>query len=161
MLVTERGIVSAASVLAQEGGRDKAVRGIGRNTIYQIGSQVAPAIAAMVPSRFLLRSLGYEAFGIVTIFSTTMVYFTMLDLGLGRAATRFIAQSLEAGRPDDLRRYFWGSITLLSGIGMIVMVSSVLSVDPRQLAFSRFRLPISPREASRFISFVRRFQSSR
>ena len=129
MLVTERGIVSAASVLAQEGGIDKAVRGIGRNTIYQIGSQVAPAIAAIGAIPFLLRSLGYEAFGIVTIFSTTMVYFTMLDLGLGRAATRFIAQSLEAGRPDDLRRYFWGSIILLSGIGVIITVSSVLAVD--------------------------------
>jgi O-antigen/teichoic acid export membrane protein len=121
--------VSAASVLAQSGGIDKAVRGIGRNTIYQIGSQVAPAIAAIGAIPFLLRSLGYEAFGIVSIFSTTMIYFTMLDLGLGRAATRFISQSLEAGRPDDLRRYFWGSIILLSGIGVIIAVACGLSVE--------------------------------
>jgi O-antigen/teichoic acid export membrane protein len=52
----------------------------------------------------------------------------MLDLGLGRAATRFIAQSLEAGRQDDVRRYFWGSIILLSGIGVAVAIGSVLAV---------------------------------
>ena len=96
------------------------VRNIGWNTIYQIGSQVAPAIAAIVAIPVLLRHLGSELFGIITMFSTALLYFTMLDLGLGRAATRFIAQSMQNGRSDDLRRYFWSSIILLSGSGVIV-----------------------------------------
>src|ERR1043166_2774185 len=82
------------------------VRKVGWNTIYQIGAQVAPAIAAIVAIPLLLRQLGSELFGIVTIFSTALLYFTMLDLGLGRAATRFIAQSMERERWGDLRRYF-------------------------------------------------------
>jgi O-antigen/teichoic acid export membrane protein len=104
------------------------IRTVGLNTSYQIGSQVAPAIAAILAIPFLLRHLGSEVFGIVMIFSTSLAYFTMLDLGLGRAATRFIAQSLEAGQPDDLRRYFWGSIALLTGIGAIVTVLAFLAV---------------------------------
>jgi O-antigen/teichoic acid export membrane protein len=52
----------------------------------------------------------------------------MLDLGLGRAATRFIAQSLEAGRPDEVRRYFWGSIYLLTGLGLGASVCCLLAV---------------------------------
>jgi O-antigen/teichoic acid export membrane protein len=104
------------------------IRSVGLNTSYQIGSQVAPAIAAIVAIPFLLRHLGSEVFGIITIFSTALAYFTMLDLGLGRAATRFIAQSLEAERPDDVRRYFWGSILLLTGVGLIAAVFALLAV---------------------------------
>jgi O-antigen/teichoic acid export membrane protein len=104
------------------------IRNLGLNTGYQIGSQVAPTIAAIATIPFLLRHMGPEVFGIMTIFSTALAYFTMLDLGLGRAATRFIAQSLEADRPDDQRRYFWGSITLLAGIGALATVVAILCV---------------------------------
>ena len=90
-----------------------AARRVGLNTIYQVGSQTAPAVAALLAIPFLLRHLGPELFGIVTIFSTALLYFTMLDLGLGRASTRFIAQSIESGQSDDLRRYLWASIMLL------------------------------------------------
>jgi O-antigen/teichoic acid export membrane protein len=105
-----------------------AIRTVGLNTGYQIGSQVGPAIAAIVAIPFLLRHLGAEVFGIVTIFSTALAYFTLLDLGLGRAATRFIAQSLEAERPDELRRYFWGSIVLLTGVGGVATILAALAV---------------------------------
>lgn len=126
--------------MAHESVIGRAVRNLGRNTVYQIGSQAAPAVAAIAAIPFLLRHLGSEVFGIVTIFSTALIYFTMLDLGLGRAATRFIAQSLEAGRLDDLRRYFWGSIILLSGIGAIVTAGCVLAVPT--VVYSYLRIPI-------------------
>ena len=121
-------------------GAERVMRSVGVNTVYQVASQLAPAIAAVGAIPFLLRRLGPEAFGIVTLFSTALIYFMMLDLGLGRAATRFIAQSLEGGRPDDVRRYFWGSILLLTGGGLVVsvgcffatptLVSSYLKVSP-------------------------------
>jgi O-antigen/teichoic acid export membrane protein len=107
---------------------ERVIRSVGLNTFYQVGAQVAPAIAAMAAIPFLLRHLGSEAFGIITLFSTVLIYFTMLDLGLGRAATRFISQSLETGQSDDVRRYFWGSIILLSGIGLIVTVACLFAV---------------------------------
>jgi len=132
------GSLSGAEVVPQKGVMEQAVRSIGLNTIYQVGSQIAPAVAAIAAIPFLLQHLGSEVFGIVTIISTALVYFTMLDLGLGRASTRFIAQSLEAGRPDDLRRYFWGSIILLGGIGAIVTAGCLLAVPA---VASHLRIP--------------------
>jgi O-antigen/teichoic acid export membrane protein len=114
--------------VVHEKGATRLIRSVGLNTIYQIGSQVAPAVAALASIPFLLRRLGPDAFGIVTIFSAALIYFMMLDLGLGRAATRFIAQSLEAGQPDDVRRYFWGSIILLTSIGVLVTIASLFAV---------------------------------
>lgn len=116
------------------------IRSVGVNTFYQVGSQVAPAVIAILAIPFLLRRLGPEEFGIITLFSTALIYFMLLDLGLGRAATRFIAQSLEAGQPDDVRRYFWGSIFLLAGIGLVVSVCCFLVVPT---FVSRF-LKVSP-----------------
>ena len=120
--------LSTAAEIAHRSRINGVIRSIGLNTAYQIGSQVAPAVAAIAAIPFLLRHLGYDVFGIITILATTLAYFTMLDLGLGRAATRFISQNLEIGSPDDVRRYFWGSIILLSGIGVVVTISCVLSV---------------------------------
>jgi O-antigen/teichoic acid export membrane protein len=127
--VASEGILDGSTVTTRTGGIASAVRSIGLNTIYQIGSQIVPAVAAITAIPFLLRRLGPEAFGIVTIFSAALLYFTMLDLGLGRAATRFMAQSLEANRPGDLRRYFWGSIILLSGVGVVVTAGCLLGVS--------------------------------
>lgn len=107
---------------------ERVIRNVGVNTFFQIGSQIAPAITAILAIPFLLRHLGPDAYGIVTLFSTALIYFTMLDLGLGRAATRFIAQSLEGRRPDDVRRFFWGSVFLLTGTGIIVGIGCFLAI---------------------------------
>ncbi|HZC22172.1 MAG TPA: flippase [Candidatus Binatia bacterium] len=96
------------------------VRTVGFNTFCQVSAQLAPAAAAIFSIPILLRHLGPEAYGIVTLFSTVLIYFAMLDLGLGRATTRFIAQSLEAGNREDVGRYFWSSLLLLTGAGLTV-----------------------------------------
>lgn len=109
-------------------GTSRLVRTIGFNTFCQIGAQLAPAAAAIFAIPVLLRHLGPEAYGIVTLFSTVLIYFAMLDLGLGRATTRFIAQSLEAGSRDEVGRYFWSSMLLLTGAGLIVSVCFLFAV---------------------------------
>jgi O-antigen/teichoic acid export membrane protein len=107
--------------------RDR-IRSIGLNTGYQVGAQIAPACAAVISIPVLLRHLGPESFGIMSIFSTALMYFAMLDLGLGRAATRFISQSLEGERWEDMRRYFWGSVLMLNAMGAVFTVVSMLAV---------------------------------
>ena len=135
---------SAKSQSADTRGTGHSVRTVGVNTLYQIGAQVAPAVAAIAAIPVLLRHLGPEAYGIVTLFSTALIYFAMLDLGLGRATTRFVAQSLESGRSEDVSRYFWSSLLLLTCTGLVVslcfffavpvLVSHSLKIGP---AYSR------------------------
>ena len=150
MLGAKDQTVSAAGVIAPDG-RSGMIRSIGVNTFYQIASQLVPAVAAIAAIPFLLRQLGYDVFGVVTIFSTALAYFAMLDLGLGRAATRFISQSLEADKPDEVRRYFWGSIILLSVTGAIVMAGSLLSV-PSAVGFLKLSKPyLRPAKESFYI----------
>lgn len=121
-------------------GMSHSVRTVGVNTVYQIGAQLAPAVAAIAAIPVLLRHLGPEAYGIVTLFSTALIYFAMLDLGLGRATTRFVAQSLESGRAEDVSRYFWSSLVLLTGTGVVVSLCFLLAIP---VLVSHF-LKISP-----------------
>jgi len=116
------------------------VKSVGINTLYQIGAQLAPAVAAIAAIPILLRHLGPEAYGVVTLFSTALIYFAMLDLGLGRATTRFVAQSTENGCPGDVARYFWSSLVLLTGAGLIVGLCFLFAVPALVLRF----LKISP-----------------
>src|SRR5271166_4206904 len=132
--------ISGGISAASEGvPHETVIRSVGVNTGFQVGSQIAPAVTAILAIPFLLHHLGPEAFGIVTLFSTALIYFTMLDLGLGRAATRFIAQSLEGDRPDDVRRFFWGSIFLLTGIGILVGAGCFLTVPTFVSRFLKIR----------------------
>lgn len=103
-------------------------RSVGINTLYQIGAQLAPALAAIGAIPILLRHLGPEAYGVVTLFSTALIYFAMLDLGLGRATTRFVAQSTENGCSKDVARYFWSSLLLLTGAGLMVGLGFLFAV---------------------------------
>ena len=129
----ENGLLAAEALgdmpaTAEGAATEQVIRSVGVNTFYQLGAQVAPAVAAIAAIPYLLKHLGPEAFGIVTLFSTALLYFMMLDLGLGRAATRFIAQSLEAGQPDDVRKYFWGSVFLLTGGGLVASACCLFAI---------------------------------
>lgn len=134
------GNCSAIQSYTDTTGTSHSVRTIGVNTLYQIGAQMAPALAAIAAIPVLLRHLGPEAYGIVTLFSTALIYFAMLDLGLGRATTRFVAQSLESGRSEDVSRYFWSSLLLLTCTGLVVSLCFLFAVP---VLVSHF-LKISP-----------------
>jgi O-antigen/teichoic acid export membrane protein len=125
-----QGMISPPGAFSSTGtaGTRSLIRTVGFNTFCQIGAQLAPAAAAILAIPVLLRHLGPQAYGLVTLFSTALIYFAMLDLGLGRATTRFVAQALETGHREDVARYFWSSILLLTGAGLVVGLSFLLAV---------------------------------
>ena len=59
--------------------------------------QVLPAAAALVTIPFLVRGLGTERFGILSIAWVVLGSSGIFDLGLGRATTKFVAGSLGRG----------------------------------------------------------------
>lgn len=90
------------------------------DTSWQLASQIAPAIAALLAIPYLLRSLGAQLYGVVALLSASILFFTTLDLGLGRATTRFVARCIQAKRPEEITYYFWGAICVLGPLGIII-----------------------------------------
>ncbi|OGW37880.1 MAG: hypothetical protein A2010_10695 [Nitrospirae bacterium GWD2_57_9] len=109
-----------------------------RNTLLNIAGYGTPVLAALIAVPLLIRGMGPDRFGVLTIIWLVIGYFSLFDLGLGNATTKLVAEKLGAGRerevPALLRTAFmallaWG----LLGTGAVLLsaswlVSSVLRI---------------------------------
>ena len=74
---------------------------VARYTVYNILGQAVPLVVGVAAIPILTRSLGDTRFGLLALMWAIIGYFSVLDLGLGRATTKFVAEAL-AGQ--DTRR---------------------------------------------------------
>lgn len=74
---------------------------VARYTLYNILGQAVPVVAGVAAIPVIARSLGDARFGLLALMWAIIGYFSLLDLGLGRATTKFVAEALAA---QDVRR---------------------------------------------------------
>jgi O-antigen/teichoic acid export membrane protein len=92
---------------------------IGANVLRALLGQVAPAIAAVAAFPFLLRGLGTDGLGILHVTWAVVGYFSLLDIGLGRALTHAVASRLAQQRLDDLGRVVFTGCAALTILGVV------------------------------------------
>ena len=92
---------------------------LGRNTAWNLLGQVAPALAAVFTVPVLIRGLGTERFGVLTLIWLVVGYFSIFDLGLGRALTQLLADRL--GRDDhrSVPPLVWTALGLMGCLGVV------------------------------------------
>lgn len=99
---------------------------LARNTILNFIGQVLPLIVAVITLPFIIRGLGTERFGLLSLAWVVLGYFTIFDLGLGRATTKFIAEALGKGEPDQVSSLVWTAVVIqmiLSSLGVLVLIN--------------------------------------
>jgi O-antigen/teichoic acid export membrane protein len=113
-------------------------RVLARNAAFNLAGHVLPLLLALLLLPFVLGTLGAERFAILTLAWTIIGYFGFFDLGLGRAATRFVAGSLGAGRPAEVRRVTWSALAVQSVLGLIgaLLIAAVAGPLTRLLHIS-------------------------
>lgn len=94
-------------------------RAIGRHALLNLAGQAIPILAAVLTVPVLLRGLGTERFGILTLAWVVLGYFSLFDMGLGRALTQAVAERRAAGggREGELRPLVARSVRLLFFLG--------------------------------------------
>jgi len=114
---------------------------IARNSVLNFAGQVIPLVVGIVSIPPVIKGLGVDSFGILSLSWMLLGYFTVFDLGLGRATTKFIAEELRNGLTERLRTLFWNSclMNLILGLagGLVIMTVTPL------LAEKVFRVPVS------------------
>jgi O-antigen/teichoic acid export membrane protein len=115
-------------------------RGILRNTIITFVGQSLPLVAAVVAMPFLLRNLGQERIGILSLIWSIFGYFTVLDLGFGQAVTKTIAEAIATNQYSSIGAVAWTAfrvqmvIGVAGGLGMAVLspflVTHILNIPP-------------------------------
>jgi len=77
---------------------------------------MAIAVVAIPP---LIRGIGAARFGILSLAYIIIGYFSLFDLGIGRALTKLIADQLGAGEEDSIPPLAWTSMLLLLAMGVL------------------------------------------
>ena len=101
-----------------------------RNSLLNFSGQLIPLIVGAVAIPFVIRGLGVENFGILSLAWMLLGYFTVFDLGMGRATTKFISEEIRNGSAGNLRDIFWKScwINLFLGLGGGIIIGSLSTV---------------------------------
>ena len=104
---------------------------LAKNTAFNLAGQVFPVLAGIVLIPYIIRGLGPDRFGMLGIIWLVFGYFSLMDLGLGRATTKFLAEWLAKGEMNQIAEMVWNSMTLqvllgLVGSGVIAILTPVL-----------------------------------
>ncbi len=87
---------------------------LARNTLFNLVGQGLPALVALLAFPLLIQGLGIERFGVLTLAWMAVGYFSLFDLGLGRALTQLIAERLGAREEER--------VPLLARIALLLML---------------------------------------
>jgi O-antigen/teichoic acid export membrane protein len=98
-------------------------RALARNTFYNLLGQVIPLLVGVVAIPVATRYLGAARFGLLALIWAMMGYAVALDLGLGRATTKYVAEYLSLGRLAQLRQVAGLTAASQTGLGVIAGVA--------------------------------------
>jgi O-antigen/teichoic acid export membrane protein len=117
---------------------------ITRNVGINVIGWILPALAAVVSIPVLVRGLGVERFGLLAIAWTTLGYFGLFDLGLGRAVTHAVGTRVGEGRSDEVPGVIRAALGVLIPLG--VAGALVLFAISPWLMTSVFDVPLHLRQ---------------
>ena len=95
---------------------------IAKNTIYNLLGNIIPAIFALVFIPLLIKGLGTERFGILSIAWMIIGYFSFFDFGIGKGLTKIIAEKIGSNQSDQIAKIFWTSLFLMVSISLLASV---------------------------------------
>jgi O-antigen/teichoic acid export membrane protein len=73
-----------------------------RNTLWNLAGAGLPFLVGVVTIPYLIRQVGVEAFGVLTLIWALIGYFSLFDFGLGRALTQQVASARAAGQEGQV-----------------------------------------------------------
>ena len=95
---------------------------LARNTLLNFVGEAAPLAVAFVSVPLMIRGLGVDRYGVMTLVMIAVGYFSLFDFGLGRAATRLIADAAAAGDDAQVPGIFWTSLYLMFAFGIVAAI---------------------------------------
>lgn len=128
---------------------------LARNTIWNLTGQIVPMFVAVLTIPAIVRGIGLERFGILTLGWVIVGYFSLFDLGLGRALTKLVSDRLAAGPDRNLCSLIWTSSLLMLVLGLVAgLVMFILSP---WLVTHVLKIPANLRVESRHALYVLAF----
>lgn len=98
---------------------------LAHNTIWNLLGNLLPTGAAVLAIPPLVRGLGVDRFGLLSLAWIVIGYLSLFDLGIGRALTQLVADKLGRNDDDSIPPLAWTSLALMLLLGVLGGVVSV------------------------------------
>lgn len=95
------------------------VMSLKRNTLWNLAGSTVPLVAGAALIPYTLGRLGNEAFGVLTLIWGLIGYFSLFDLGVGRALTYQLSQLSAAGRAAEIGPTLRAGMVLTLAAGLL------------------------------------------
>lgn len=90
-----------------------------RNTLWNLAGTTIPMLAALVLIPFILKRLGGESFGVLTLIWGLIGYFSVFDMGVGRALTVQLSQLTTHGRVAEIGAMVRAGMLMTGAAGLL------------------------------------------
>jgi O-antigen/teichoic acid export membrane protein len=91
---------------------------LSRNVLWNFAGQVAPLFAAVFSIPLLIKGMGVDRFGLLTLAWMVIGYFSLFDFGLGRALIKLVSEKLGEGRSAQIPELIWTALFLMGFLGI-------------------------------------------
>lgn len=92
---------------------------LARNAVLSVAGELVPMAAALVAIPLLLRGLGTDRFGLLSLAWVVIGYFSLFDLGVGKALTKLVASRLGEDREAEIPRLVSTALVLMGLLGLL------------------------------------------
>lgn len=89
-----------------------------RSVVWNFIGLGAPLLVGLYSIPLLIDGMGTERFGVLSIIWMGVGYFSLFDLGLGRALTKSVSEALSTEKKDDLGSLIWTALWLMLSLGV-------------------------------------------
>lgn len=117
---------------------------LARNSVLNVFGHGIPLLVGLVAIPLVVQALGTDRMGLLALAWAVMGYFSMFDLGIGRAITHLVAEKLGKHEMDNIARPVWTALGLMAALGVVGAVAG-FALSP-WLAHSALEIPISLRK---------------
>lgn len=95
---------------------------IAKNTLYNLLGNVVPILFAILFIPPLIKGLGAERFGILSLAWMIIGYFSFFDFGIGRGMTKIVSEKIGLNQRVQIAKVFWSSLFLMIVLSLVVAI---------------------------------------
>jgi len=102
-------------------------KSIANNVLANLAGQFIPILVAVICLPSILAALGVDRLGVLNLAWVIVGYFSILDLGLGRSITFFIANKSHSDDEVKLSQIVWLAIFVIGILGALVSFIAIIT----------------------------------
>ncbi len=121
---------------------------LARNTLLNLAGQGLPALVALLAFPLLIQGLGVERFGVLTLAWMAIGYFSLFDLGMGRALTKLVAERAGTEHEAEIPALTRTALTVMVIFGTLGALAGV-ALTP-WLTRDVLRIPVELQDESKY-----------